>query len=150
MRKQRGLDVGLRGHIRSYGDAKGARRLVLGIMGAVVISYVFEPEKVAKKEFERLAVEYFEDYFYPKFVEEIPEERWNERMQFYSKVGVQDVTLQQVLAYNMGMNRGSEKYFSRKGFSCDKKETYAKFFPEEPFGVEDYRVEFYYKCTETE
>ena len=148
------LKAKMTGKIRRAGDAKVARRICLagliicsaGVITSLVYANVFEPEKVAKREFEKLAVNYYEKYFYPKFLEALDPERFDERMEFYGRVGVQNVPLRQVLLYNNGQNRGSEKYFVNSVYSCDKNETYAKFYPVEPYGVKDYKAEFVYKC----
>lgn len=141
--------------IRRASDTAIARKITrIGLIICVVmvtisltVAFVSEPHRVARRKFKKLAVEYYENYFYPQFVKEIKTEDFAKRMSEYSEVGVQNVYLRQLLLYNNGMNRGYEKYFAHKGFACDKNRTYAEFFPEVPYGATDYRVVYHYSCT---
>lgn len=141
--------------IRKRNDPVAARRfVVIGVLVSTVmvgvslfVAVYFNPEKVAKRKFEELAVVYYEDYYYDKFMGEIDPELKDERMKMYETTGFQPVLLRQLLLYQNGKNASYKKYFEMDGFSCDKNKTSAKFYPVAPYGKTDYTVKYDYSCT---
>ena len=122
--------------------------LVSAIMVAVSIfvTVYFNPEAVAKRKFEFLARTYYEDYYYDKFVSELPEEKFEEEMATFSKTGYSPILLRQLLLYNNRKYADYEKYFTGD-YKCDKSKTAAKIYPREPFGKDDYEIEFNFDST---
>ena len=141
--------------IRKRNDPVAARRfVVIGVLVSTVmvgvslfVAVYFNPEKVAKRKFEELAVAYYEDYYYDRFMSEISPELKDERMKTYETTGFQPVLLRQLLLYQNGKNASYKKYFETDGFSCDKNKTSAKFYPVAPYGKTDYTVKYDYSCT---
>ena len=141
--------------IRKRNDPVVARRfVVIGVLVSTVmvgvslfVAVYFNPEKVARRKFEELAVAYYEDYYYDRFMSEISPELKDERMKMYETTGFQPVLLRQILLYQNGKNASYKKYFEMDGFSCDKNKTSAKFYPVAPYGKTDYTVKYDYSCT---
>ena len=124
--------------------------IVSGTMVAlsIFVTVYFNSEAVAHRKFERLAREYYEDYYYDKFMESMSEEAFQAKMETFAKTGLQPVPLRQVLLYQNGKNQAYKKYFEKENFACDKNTTTAKFYPVAPYGKTDYTVEFNYSCAE--
>ena len=141
MAKAKKLATKMKSTIKKRNDPVFARKFVTyGVIVSSVmvalslfVAVCFNPEAIAKRKFEFLAREYYETYYYEKFFE---------------KTGFQPVPLRQLLLYKNGKNSGFKKYFEAGNFSCDKNTTTAKFYPEKPYGVKDYRVEFTFNCTD--
>ncbi len=140
--------------IRRYRESDVARKVTfvgivissLMVVMSIVVSVFFNDEAVAKRKFEYLAKDYYENYYYERFMETISDEVFDAKMTTFSNTGLQPVTLRQLLLYQNGKNSEYKKYFDKKGFSCDKNSTTAQFFPVEPYGKKDYKVEFNYSC----
>ena len=142
--------------IKKRNDPAVARKFVtIGVMVSTVMVFVsvfvavfFNPEAVAKRTMDKLAREYYENYYYEKFIESLDRDALESRMKSYETTGFQPVLLRQLLLYQNGKNSEYKKYFENKNYFCDKNETSAKFYPVAPYGVKDYRVEYNYTCAE--
>ena len=114
---------------------------------SVFVAVHFNAEAVAHRKFEAMAREYYEDYYYDKFMAEIDPEVKEERLKMYEVTGFQPVLLMQLLLYQNGKYSSYKGYFEKDGFSCDKNKTSAKFYPVAPYGKYDYTVKYDYSCT---
>ena len=138
--------------LKKRNDSVFARRFItcgvvissIMVVVGIFVSVFFNAEAVAHRKFEMLAREYYEDYYYDKFMATIDESVFNEKMATFANSGLKPVPLRQILLYQNGKNSAYKKYFEREGFSCDKSATTAQFFPVEPYGKKDYTVEFSY------
>ncbi|MBQ7802401.1 hypothetical protein IJ380_00850 [Candidatus Saccharibacteria bacterium] len=156
MAKAKKLATKMKSTIKKRNDPVFARKFVTyGVIVSSVmvalslfVAVCFNPEAIAKRKFEFLAREYYETYYYEKFFENMTEEAFEAKMETFEKTGFQPVPLRQLLLYKNGKNSGFKKYFEAGNFSCDKNTTTAKFYPEKPYGVKDYRVEFTFNCTD--
>ena len=121
--------------------------LVSAVMVAVSIfvTVFFNPKAVAERKFDFLARNYYENYYYDKFVSEIPEGKREETFKKFSTTGLSPVLLRQLFLYNNRKYADFEKYFSGS-YNCDKNKTSAKFYPVEPYGRTDYEVKFELVC----
>lgn len=115
---------------------------------SLFVAIFFSPEAVAKRKFEFLATEYYETYYYPKFIEAMDESVFADKMEIFSTTGLQPVPLRQLLLYQNAKNSSYKKYFDNSEYSCDKNKTQAKFYPVSPYGATDYTVEYTYVCEE--
>jgi len=107
----------------------------------------FNPETVAERTLEKMGREYYEDYYYDKFMGTISDEAFQEKMEIFKETGLQPVPLRQLLLYQNEKNAGYRSVFEKKGFACDKNQTMVKIIPKEPFGKTDYELEVALKCT---
>ena len=60
----------------------------------------FNSEAIAHRKFEKLAKEYYEEYYYGRFIETIDESVFDTKMKTFEETGLQPVTLRQLLLYN--------------------------------------------------
>lgn len=140
--------------IKNRNDPVFARKFVTwGVMISSVMVFVsvfvavyFNPEAVVKRTFEKLATDYYENYYYEKFFESMTDEAKAEKLETYTKVGLQPVLLRQLLLYQNGKNSKYKSVFESESYICDKNSTSAKFFPIPPYGPKDYTVEYNYSC----
>ena len=157
-RNNRGSDVRLvtkmNASIKRRSDPVFARKFVTwGVMissvmvvVSVFVAVYFNPEAVAHRKFEAMAREYYEDYYYDKFMAGIVDEVFESKMATFEQTGLQPVLLRQLLLYQNGKNAEMKKYFETGSFSCDRNTTSAKFYPVAPYGRTDYTVEYNYSC----
>lgn len=104
------------------------------VVVTVLIAYFSNPERLTKNEFGALASNYYEDYFYEKITDA-------KALEKYKETGLSVLTLRQLVLHepSLGGTENVEKY-------CDLNLSYAKIFPQEPYGKKDYRVEYKYVC----
>ena len=118
------------------------------VIFTIILTTFFNSEAIAHRKSEKLAKEYYEEYYYGRFIETIDESVFDTKMKTFEETGLQPVTLRQLLLYQNGKNQAYKKYFATKDFNCDKNTTTAQFFPVYPYGVKDYTVEYKYSCQE--
>ncbi|MBR3180812.1 hypothetical protein IKF63_01905 [Candidatus Saccharibacteria bacterium] len=148
------ISAKMNSRVKKRGSSVMARKIVIAgivissvmVILSVVVAVFFNDEMIAHRKFEKIAKEYYENYYYPKFIETLSPEVYEQRMEIYSKTGLQPATLRQLLLYQNGKNSAYKKYFEKEHFSCDKNETSARFYPVAPYGTKDYTVEFKYTC----
>ena len=123
--------------------------IISAVMVALSVFAVvyFNPETVAERTLEKMGREYYEDYYYDKFMGTISEEAFQEKMAIFKETGLQPVPLRQLLLYQNEKNAEYRSVFEKKGFSCDKNQTVVKIIPKEPFGKTDYELKTDLKCT---
>ena len=114
---------------------------------SVFVATYCNAEAVAHRKFEAMAREYYENYYYDKFLGTMTEEAKQVKMEIYEKTGLQPVLLRQLLLYQNGKNAGMKKFFDTEGYTCDRNVTSAKFYPVKPYGRTDYTVEYNYACS---
>ena len=148
------LETRLNASIKKANDPVFARRFVtVGVIVSTVmvllslfVAIYFNPTRVAERKIEEMAREYYEEYYFQKFMETADSEALEEKKDIFMKVGLQPVKLRQLLLYQNGKNSGYRKYFEKEGFSCDKNESEVKFKPVEPFTAKDYTLEVKLAC----
>ena len=101
---------------------------------AVAIAFFSNPERLTKNELGALVSNYYENYFYEKITNA-------EVLDKYKDTGLSILTLRQLVLHEprLGGTENVEK-------NCDLNLSYAKIFPQEPYGKKDYRVEYKYVC----
>lgn len=133
-------------HVRIPGGTKNtipmAGKVILGVIliatimviGSILAAYFSDHERLAKNEFEALVSNYYEDYFYEKITD-------TKALDKYKETGLSVLTLRQLVLHepSLGGTENIEKY-------CDLNLSYAKIFPQEPYGKKNYRVEYKYVC----
>ena len=120
---------------------------IILVVGSVVIFAFFSPEKVAKRKTEFLVRDYYENYFYEKFISEKSDsETLDELFDSYATTGFGPVSLKNLFLFDNGRDAEYAKYFRESDFRCDEDKTSAIIYPEKPFGRSDYRIEYNFSC----
>lgn len=118
---------------------------VVTVAVAVAARIFFSPENLAKRELEKIAKDYYENYYYEGFVLRDGEDPYV-RAKEIQEVGTASVELSQLLLFDNERHAESGKYFSQKNYTCSKKTTTVKFYPVAPYGKTDYKVVYKYDC----
>ena len=134
--------------------APTARKITFGVIiisalvlvGNIAANAYFTPEKIAHRELEKIAKDYYENYFYDNYTANFSDSERNEKLAKISKNGFPHTMLRQLLLYDDGKHANSAPNFRYEGYTCDTNKTYVIYFPEEPYGKTDYRVEYHYDC----
>ena len=126
------------------------RRIVIGEVllcaGLVVWMAVatLVDDRVVRAE-EALAViggDYYENYFYDKFADGRDDASVENALAHYAEPGFRSVNLVQLLSYDNARQADNAHYFE----GCDRAASSVTFWPEEPYGREDYRMEVKLFC----
>lgn len=131
-----------------------AKRIAIAIIAVcsalvllnVAASAYFNPRTVVEREISALAEEYYEDYLYDNLIGSRTGDAVGEELARYKDAGVSNTYLRQLLLYDSGRRQDASSYFNQKNFTCDRNKTYAKFFPEEPYGKKNYHFEIKLVC----
>ena len=118
----------------------------LAVAGNIAANAYFAPEQIAHRELEKIAKDYYENYFYDNYVANLNDEERVEKLSKLTKNGFPDTKLRQLLLYDNGKYKKSAPNFRYKGYTCDTNKTHVTYYPEEPYKNTDYRVEYYYDC----
>lgn len=118
----------------------------LAVVVNVILSLNFTAEKMTMRKIEAIARDYYENYFYDNYVGEMSEEEIREELSGMEKSGFPRTYLHDLLLFDNKRHAEDAKEFKRKGYTCDTNKTYVIFYPEEPYGKKDYRVEYEMEC----
>lgn len=117
---------------------------MLAVVLAVLASSFMKPENIVKNKISEVAKDYYENYFYDKILEYKPAgQTMTEAMERYVKNGFSEVQLRQLMLFDGRRHAEAEAILYTY---CDPDATTVHFYPEEPFGKTDYRVEYKYAC----
>ena len=113
---------------------------------SVVSSFLLNDEAITKSQISTLAADYYENYFYPLLVnsEKFQQlEDQNAVMDKYHLRGVDVLTLSDLLLYDHQRNATYADYLSSQ---CDINSTLIRIYPDPPYDVKSYHVEYVYSC----
>lgn len=117
---------------------------MIAVIVALVCSLALDNEKMVKAKMDELAKSYYEEYIYENLIDEsMDEAEIAKKMELYKVKGFSPVNLRQLLIHD---ERRAQKEVDYIRYYCDENKTSIKFFPEEPYGRQDYRIEFRYSC----
>lgn len=116
------------------------------VLLSVFVGVFFNPQKVAERKLKKLAIDYYENYFYDKFVSAMPEGKKEDVFKDYSERGFAPVYLRQLLLFDNERDIGYAKYFNTTTYSCDRNATKIQIFPVEPYNKKDYYIEYTSSC----
>lgn len=119
---------------------------ILTVVAHLGLSLYFEPVRIVDRKIEEIAKDYYETYFYPNYATDSTGDELDEKMDKFAENGFSRTYLRQLLLFDEGRHADEAKYFKYNGYTCDTNETYVKYYPIAPYGVEDYRVEYYLQC----
>ncbi|MDO4508103.1 MAG: hypothetical protein Q4B65_01825 [Candidatus Saccharibacteria bacterium] len=118
---------------------------IITVIFALFSSFLMDPERIAKQNFETISRDYYENYLYNMVVGASSKKKTlDEIMKKYESAGFAKVTLRQLLLHN---NKKYEEIGKTIASYCDENETFIRIFPETPFNKSDYRIEYNYSCT---
>lgn len=131
-----------------------AKRVVYGIIVAaavlvavnIAVSLYFQPDRVVSREIDLLAREYYENYYYQNLVGERTGEEKEKLLSRYAASGTAPTYLRQILLYDGGKHKDLEGFFVNDTYTCDLNKTAVVFFPEAPYGPENYHFETRLSC----
>ncbi|MBO7720505.1 hypothetical protein J6S35_02630 [Candidatus Saccharibacteria bacterium] len=106
---------------------------------------VFDPKKLAEDELQRLAKDYYENYYYDVFTQKIPESDYALAFTTYSEYGFPKTYLRELLLFDDGRNAKSRAYFDGQ-YYCNTNQTAIQIIPYPPYGRTDYEVKYTYDC----
>ena len=139
--------------IKKHSDPVKERRFItIGVLVSAVmvalsifVTVYFNPETVVERKFEFLARNYYENYYYDKFIADSEGKDLEATFKKFTTTGLSPILLRQLLLYNNKKYASFEKYFTG-GYTCDKNKTNAKNYPVEPYGKTDYEIKIELVC----
>lgn len=109
--------------------------------------YYYKPQAVVERELRHITADYYENYFYPKFVALNNEETDRSKLfEKYAEMGFPEVSLRTLLLFDNQRHASSSKQFMHRGFNCDTNETTVTVKPVFPFGPQNYTLSFRLNC----
>ena len=114
---------------------------VLVIGAAILVAIFFNSEAVTKRNLAAMAEDYYENYYYDKFMGSV--EETEAMMNKYEVTGFPTVSLEQLLLFD---NRRNAEFATTMEKNCDTSATTIRIFPEAPFGRKNYHIEYNYSC----
>lgn len=134
-------------------SALSQRIILIGVIISVVIVVIslftyffFNPEAVAKRDVAYLAKDYYETYFYDNFASTIKSGQYKVTFEKYKKTGFAAVPLRRLLSFDNNRNKDYARSFTGDSYNCDLETSKIIFYPEEPYGRNNYRVEYNLDC----
>ncbi len=116
------------------------------VLGAMFALWYFTPEKIANREIEYLAKDYYENYFYDDYFGSLPEENRGVEFKRYVTLGLAPTYLRQLLQFDNSRHTSSAVKFSNPVYFCDTNKTKVIFYPHAPFGKTDYTMKIDLSC----
>lgn len=116
------------------------------VVGSAVATWYFTPDKVAQREIERLAKDYYENYFYDNFSANLTSDKRESEFNRYVERGFSPTYLRQLLNYDDGKHQNSAQYFNDQSYTCDTNSTRVIFYPYAPFSSTDYTMKIDMHC----
>lgn len=113
-------------------------------MSLMTSALYMTPEEEAETMMKRLADDYYVEYLYPQMLGSLDADP-KEVFERYAELGVSMTYLRQLLNYGDGSHAKYATYFEPVG--CDSNATGVKYYPVEPYGPDDYRVTYMWRCS---
>ena len=119
---------------------------LLTVLGAMFGLWYFTPDKVAYREIEKIARDYYENYFYDSYFGTLTGDDRIAEFEKYITPGFAPTYLRQLLNYDNGKHQSSTPKFSDPSYFCDTNATKVIFYPYAPYGKTDYRMKIIMSC----
>ena len=130
------------------------QKIILGIIAiasvtviiASICAVLLQGKNRTEALINRMAVDYYENYFYPNFsstrgFQQITD--IDDAMAKYHDYGFSPIKLRQLLLYD---NRRNDKYRDEVTKYCDENKTFIKFYIDPPYEKTSYHYEITYSC----
>ena len=114
--------------------------MLVVVIGVIAIQFT-KPERQVSSKVEALAANYYENSLY-KTVS--ASSNYKESLKKFAETGFSPVALRQLLLFKSASSTKESKYLTKY---CSEDATRVIYYPKEPFGVKDYRVEYQYSCS---
>ncbi len=118
------------------------------VVGSSIGCWFLAPERMAQREMERMAREYYETYFYENLFGDMEEKVRNEALKKYSRIGTPVTYLRQLLNYDDGKNSSLAPIFHYPEYSCNTNVANVVFYPQEPYTAKDYTMKITMDCVD--
>ncbi len=118
------------------------------VIGCAIACWYFSPEKMANREAERIAKDYYENYFYNNLFGELTDDTKQEIFEKYQKIGTPPTYLRHLLNFENGKHADSASYFRYPQYYCDVNASSVVFYPHEPYTSKDYTVKYFLICND--
>lgn len=119
----------------------GVVTCIVVVILSLIVNQYFEPSKVSNRKLDEMAKAYYEDYFYDKFINAIPDDKSiEEAMNDFDETGFAKVPLRHLLSFDGGRYKDFEKYFNSLSYTCDMSNSYIKITPQKPYSKKNYEV----------
>jgi hypothetical protein len=134
--------------------AKPVILTVIGLAGLTVIlatfsAFYFTPERVVKDEIDSLAKSYYENKIYENIINANATDISSGKksletiMEKYTRVGFSPISLRQLFLVGSGSRPNTTAIITKY---CNENTTSLTFFPDPPYGKEDYHISYTYDC----
>ncbi len=107
---------------------------------------ILDPKRMAETEMESIAKDYYENYYYDQFIQNVPESDLAMAFQTYTDYGFPRVYLRELLLFDNSRHASSRAMFEGQ-YICNTNNTAIQIVPYAPFGKTDYRVNYFYDCS---
>ena len=111
----------------------------------LVSHFIFDPQKVAERELASLAKDFYENYYYDNFTENLSDDQFATAFLTYSEYGFPKVYLRELLLFDNGRHEAARAYFDGQ-YYCNTNHTAIQITPYAPYGKTDYNVTYTYEC----
>ena len=124
----------------------GSILLVIVILLIVfLILFLNNPERKIKKTLENIGNDFYTNYYYNQLIMGRSKQNQKQIFDRFSKNGIK-FNLIYLSTYDKGIHKDDINSLKYKGKECDKEKTNIIIYPEEPYGITDYRIELEIDC----
>lgn len=119
---------------------------IIVVFISLIAAIIMQPERQIHGTIEKLASEYYEDYYYEIIInsEEFKNQPdLNSVLGKYQEKGFSAIPLSELLLYDSQKNQAYANFLTKY---CDENETTIKFYPDPPFEKTSYHTEYSYSC----
>lgn len=121
---------------------------IVGVIGYVAVQFYNMPEYRTEREMNNLAKDYYENYFYDKFVNNVGDGSLFDAMGQHQENGMERVYLRQLLVFDGERHGDLREVFDSAHYTCNTNTSWVKYHPYEPYGKTDYSYEINLACKE--
>lgn len=110
---------------------------------ALIAESAFNPQRDAELTIERLANEYYINYYYPAIIGKNSDNPAT-ILESYNQQGLPIIRLRQLL--NQTAHSEAESHLQNNFYQCDTNKTFVRYYPVAPYGVHNYNFQITYDC----
>ena len=122
--------------------------MVLAIIGLVAFDIYNMPDNRADREINRLAADFYENYFYDTYVESLNGGDVAEFLSKYKDRPMDPVYLRRLIVFSKENGGNADEIFKNDKYDCDTNSSKVVYQPVEPYGKKDYTYTVELSCKE--
>ncbi len=124
--------------------------LIVAVMGLVGFDIYNMPDKVADREINELAKEYYEKYFYQNYKDSLSEDQDVAELleKNYAEASLEPVYLRQLMVYSRTNGGDPDAIFDNAHYKCNANVSKVTYQPVAPYGEKDYTYTVDLSCKE--